>query len=170
MSKLYSFALIAAISSIIFISCSKTTNVVVPVNKGTITGMLSNTGSSFSVSDENVYLTRTYSTDSVPVLIYHLNAIISRYPDKVLTLTLKGPLTAQTYGIGTKKVQALYQIGSAPTDIYTTTSDSSVISGSVNLTTYSIDSLIGNYSVTVTNPLGNKININGGSFNCSFVR
>ena len=170
MSRIFSLAAIAFTSSILMLSCKKDNTVVVPVNKGTITGLPSNTGVAFKVSDENVYLERVWSTDSVPAPIYHLNAILNKSPYKVFTLTFKGPIKNNTYGMGSKQANALYQIGTASADLYSTTTDSSVITGLVNFTTYSTDTLIGTYHVTLKNSTGNKIDINGGSFNCVFVK
>ena len=169
MSKVISFALIAIIVSTGIISCKKDNNVVVPVNKGVITGMISNTSTSFNLSDENISLIRSYSNDSIPQLIYNLNAVISKSPLKMFTIRLKGPLKANAYGFGSKQAQASYNIGTTSNDLYTTTADSSVISGIVNLSTYSADTLIGTYHVTFTNPIGNKFDITGGTFNCTFV-
>ncbi len=170
MSRIFSLVTVAFISSLMMLSCKKDNTVVVPVNKGTITGLPSNTGAAFSVSDENIYLERVWSTDSVPAPIYHLNAILNKSPYKVFTLTFKGPLKNNTYGMGSKQASALYQIGTASSDLYSTTTDSSVITGLVNFTTYSADTLIGTYNVTVKNTLGNKINVTGGTFNCVFVK
>lgn len=170
MSKVSSFAIVAIIVSMFILSCKKDNTVTVAVNKGTIAGMISNTSTKFNLSDENVFLDKRNSTDSIPVPVYHLSAIISKVPYKVFTITLKGPLKANSYGLGSKKAQASYEIGKSVTDFYSTTSDSSVISGVVNLSTYSADTLIGTYHVTVTNTLGNNFDINGGSFNCTFVK
>ena len=170
MSRIFSLATVAFISTLLILSCKKDSAVVVPVNKGVITGLPSNTGTAFKVSDENIYIEKVWSTDSVPAPIYHLNAILNKSPYKVFTLTFKGPLKSNTYGIGSKQAQATYQIGTAASDIYTTTSDSSVITGLVNFTTYSSDTLIGSYHVTVKNSLGNKIDVNGGTFNCTFIK
>ena len=170
MSKIYSFAIVAIIVSMFTLSCKKDNAVAVAVNKGTITGLISNTATTFNLSNENIYLEKSLTTDSVPKLLYHLSAIVSKVPYKVFTITLKGPLKANSYGLGSKQAQASYQIGTAYSDLYTTTADSSVISGVVNLTTYSADTLIGTYHVTVTNPLGNRFDINGGTFNCTFVK
>ena len=170
MSKVLSFAIIAIIVSTGMISCKKDNNVVVPVNKGVITGMISNTATLFNVSDENITLLKSLSNDSIPQVVYHLNAIINKAPLKVFTITLKGPLKANAYGLGSKQAQATYQIGTANTDFYSTTKDSSVISGIVNLSTYSADTLIGTYHVTVSNIMGNKFDITSGTFNCTFVK
>jgi len=169
MSKIFSIVIAAVIGSILIISCKKDTTVVVPVNQGTIKGLVSDSAGLFNVSNENVTLSKTWSTDSIPQPIYMLNAIISHTPSKIFTLILKGPLKANSYGLGSKQAQATYQIGTATSDFYKTTSDSSVISGIVSLSTYSADTLIGTFHVTVTNSLGNKFNINGGSFNCTFI-
>jgi len=170
MSRIFSLATIAFISSLMILSCKKDSAVVVPVNKGVITGLPSNTGTAFKVSDENIFLEKVWSTDSVPVPIYRLNAILNKNPDRIFTLTFRGPLKFNTYGLGSKQAQASYQIGTGVNDLYTTTTDSSIISGLVNFTTYSADTLIGTYHVTVKNPIGNKIDINGGSFNCTFIK
>jgi len=169
MSKIYSFAIVAIIVSMFTLSCKKDNAVTVAVNKGTIIGMISNTATSFNVSNENIYLEKSLTSDSVPKLLYHLSAIVSKVPYKIFTITLKGPLKANSYGLGSKQAQASYQIGTGSTDFYSTTSDSSVISGVVNLTTCSADTLIGTYHVTVTNPIGNRFDFTGGSFNCTFV-
>ncbi len=169
MSKIFSFVALVAFSAIVLFSCKKDDAVVVPVNKGVIKGLVSNTGTPFNVSDENVYLEKTYSNDSVPLPIYHINAIISKNPYKVFTLIFKGPLKANVYGLGSKQAQATYQIGTAPTDFYRTTADSSVISGVVNFSTYSTDTLIGTYNVTMKNTNGNKFDVTGGSFNCTYA-
>ena len=170
MSKVHSFAIVAIIVSIFTLSCKKDNVVTVAVNKGTITGMISNTSTSFNVSNENIYLEKSFTTDSVPKLLYHISAVVSKVPYKVFTITLKGPLKANSYGLGSKQAQATYQIGTSPNDFYSTTSDSSVISGVVNLITYSTDTLIGTYHVTVTNPIGNRFDFTGGTINCTFVK
>ena len=56
MSKIHSFAIVAIIVSMFTLSCKKDNAVTVAVNKGTITGMISNTATSFNVSNENIYL------------------------------------------------------------------------------------------------------------------
>lgn len=161
----------------VFISCKKEADtVVVSTNYGRVTGTPTN-NSPFDLWGDKLYLEKTYTKDSIPKPVYKISVFTQSNPFQVFTLIFKGKFSANFYGIGTPQIQASYSLGAKADELYTTTSDSSVISGSVNFSKVVSDSLgkypenfVGSYQVTMTNNKGNKISVNAGTFDCTFIR